>query len=99
IKYSPTNNTLRGFSANLSVTYAASTPTEAPNAGDTTARVGGQVIVQRSTNQWRLRAGSYTQWNLGARYRFANTGSFDHMLAINVNNMFDKEFMRANKLL
>jgi outer membrane receptor protein involved in Fe transport len=100
IKYSPTRPALKGFSANLGVTYAASTPTEQPNAGDTTAAVGGVFVVTRSTNQWRLHVPSYTLWNFGMRYKFPSNGSrFEHMLAINVNNMFDVDYMRANKLL
>ena len=99
LKYSPANAALRGFSANIGVTYMASVPTEQPNAGDTTARVNGVVVVTRSTNQWRLRMPSYTQWNLGVRYKLpGGTSRLDHTLAINVNNLFDVEFMRANKL-
>ena len=36
--------------------------------------------------------------NIGARYRFANSGRFDHTIAVNVNNLFDVDFLRANKL-
>lgn len=100
IKYTPSNLTFKGFSANLGVTHVASTPTEAPNAGDTTARVGGVVVVTRSTNQWRLRIPSYTLWNFGMRYRLpSNGGRFDHTFAVNVNNLFDVDYLRANKLL
>lgn len=99
VKYTPAIAALKGFSTNLGVTYVASTPTEAPNAGDTTARVGGVVTVTRSTNQWRLRVPSYTLWNFGLRYRLPIRSNYDQTLAINVNNLFDVEFMRANKLL
>lgn len=100
IKYSPTKAALKGFSANLGVTYAAATPTEQPNAGDTTARVGGVVVVTRTTNQWRLRVPSYTLWNFGMRYKLpGGSSSLDHTLAVNVNNMFDVDYLRANKLL
>ena len=98
VKYTPASRSWKAFSANLGVTYVGSTPTEQPNAGDTTARVNGVVVVTRTTNQWRLRIPSYTQWNIGARYRFANRGRFDHTIAVNVNNLFDVDFLRANKL-
>lgn len=98
LKYTPSNSTFKGFSANVGVTYVASTPTEAPNAGDTTARVGSVVVVTRTTNQWRLRIPSYTQWNIGARYRLPVKSRYDQTLAVNVNNLFDVDFLRANKL-
>ena len=99
VKYTPANPKLRGFSTNLGVTFVDSTPTEAPNAGDTMGRVGGIVVVTRSTNQWRMRIPSYTLWNFGARYRLASSNTrFDHTFAINVNNMFDLDYLRANKI-
>ena len=99
VKYTPSNPKLRGFSTNLGVTFVDSTPTEAPNAGDTMGRVGGVVVVTRSTNQWRMRIPSYTLWNFGARYRLASSNTrFDHTFAINVNNVFDLDYLRANKI-
>jgi outer membrane receptor protein involved in Fe transport len=99
LKYTPTATALRGFSANVGFTHMRTTPTEAPNAGDTTARVNGVVVVTRSTNQWRLSVPSYTLWNFGVRYRLKSAGALEHLFAINVNNAFDVEYMRANKLL
>ena len=80
---------------------SASTPTEAPSAGDTyTTTATGQRVLARTTYQWRLRVPSYTLWNLGVRYRLATGSSrFDHTLAINVNNLFDLDYVRANRLL
>ena len=98
VKYSPAAAQLKGFSANLGFTYVAATPTEAPNAGDTTARVGGQVVVTRTTNQWRLRVPSYALWNLGTRYRLPSNSHFDHSVALNINNLFDLDYLRANKI-
>jgi len=100
VKYSPAGGALRGFSANVGVTYVASTPTEAPAAGDTYATTAsGERVVTRSTYQWRLRVPSYTLWNVGVRYRLPNLGRYDHTLAVNVNNVFDVDYLRANRLL
>jgi outer membrane receptor protein involved in Fe transport len=99
LKYTPSRSALKGFSANANFTYVASTPTEAPNTGDTLARVNGALVVTRSTNQWRLRTPSYTLWNFGARYRYAPAGSrLDHTFAININNAFNLDYLRANKI-
>ncbi len=101
VKWAPTSRALKGFSGNLGVTYVASTPTEAPNAGDTyTTNAKGERILTRTTYQWRLHVPSYTLWNLGVRYRLAPSGShYDHTFAINVNNVFDTDYIRANRLL
>ena len=100
-KYAPVAGALKGFSANLGVTHVASTPTEAPNAGDTyTTTATGQRVLTRTTYQWRLRVPSYTLWNLGVRYKLPSGHSrYDHSLAINVNNLFDLDYQRANRLL
>lgn len=99
-KYSPTQGPWRGFSVNLGVTHVASTPTEAPNAGDTyTTTASGQRVLTRTTYQWRLRAPSYTLWNFGLRYRLPQTGRYDHTFGVNVNNLFDAEYLRANRQL
>jgi outer membrane receptor protein involved in Fe transport len=47
-----------------------------------------------------LRVPSYTLWNLGVRYRLPTGGQrYDHTLALNVNNLFDLDYVRANRLL
>jgi hypothetical protein len=33
------------------------------------------------------------------RYRLPNTGRYDHTLAVNVNNVFDVDYLRANRQL
>ncbi|PAW67386.1 MAG: hypothetical protein B9S34_05690 [Opitutia bacterium Tous-C1TDCM] len=96
-KYTPT--AFKNFSANIGVTHVARTPTEAPNAGDTYATVNGQRVVTRSTNQWRLSVPSFTLWSLGARYRLPSKGNYDHNVAININNLFDLDYLRVNRLI
>ncbi len=101
VKWAPAAGRLRGFSANLGVTHMASTPTEAPNAGDTyVTTASGERVLQRTTYQWRLRIPSYTLWNVGVRYRLSGGGSgYDHSFGVNVNNLFDADYVRANRLL
>jgi outer membrane receptor protein involved in Fe transport len=90
----------KGFSANLGVTYVASTPTEAPNAGDTYATLAnGTRVVTRSTNQWRLRVPSFNLWSVGLRYKLPTRSALDHTVALNINNLFDREYLRANRLI
>jgi outer membrane receptor protein involved in Fe transport len=100
MRYGPRAGRLKGFSANLGVTHVASTPTEAPNAGDTyVSNAAGQRMLQRTTYQWRLRVPSSTLWNAGVRYTFKNTSRFDQTLALNVNNMFDVDYLKVNRQL
>ncbi|MBI5770003.1 MAG: TonB-dependent receptor [Verrucomicrobia bacterium] len=99
LKYAPTG-AWRNFSANLGVSYMASTPTQAPNAGDTYATLAnGQRVVTRSTNQWRLRVPSFHTWSLGLRYRLPGSGATDQAIALNVNNLFDRDYLRVNGLI
>ncbi len=93
-------SSFKGFSANLGVTYVASTPTEAPNAGDTYATLAnGTRVVTRSTNQWRLRVPSFNLWSIGLRYKLPTRSALDHTVALNINNLFDREYLRANRLI
>lgn len=89
----------KGFSANLGVTYVASTPTEAPNAGDNYVTLNGTRVVTRSTNQWRLRVPSFNLWSVGLRYKLPTRSALDHTVALNINNLFDREYLRANRLI
>jgi iron complex outermembrane receptor protein len=89
----------KGFSANLGVTYVASTPTEAPNAGDNYVTLNGTRVVTRSTNQWRLRVPSFNLWSVGLRYKLPTRGALDHTIALNINNLFDRDYLRANRLI
>jgi outer membrane receptor protein involved in Fe transport len=100
MRYGPRAGALKGFSANLGVTYVASTPTEAPNAGDTYATgPGGVRTLTRTTYQWRLRVPSFMLWNAGVRYTFRPDTRFDHTLAVNVNNIFDRDYLKVNRNL
>ncbi|MBL9203295.1 MAG: TonB-dependent receptor [Opitutaceae bacterium] len=99
LKYAPPSGPLKNFSANIGVSYVASTPTEAPNAGDTYATVGGQRVVTRSTNQWRLRVPSFNVWSLGLHYRLPQMGGMDHRVSLNVNNLLDRDYLRVNRLI
>ncbi len=101
VKYTPASSALRGLSMNLGVTYVAATPTESPIAGDTyvTTPGTGARVVTRSTRQWNLRVPSYTLWSFGARYKLPGKSRYDHTVAVNVNNLFDVDYLRANRLL
>lgn len=96
LKYAPARGVLKGFSVNTGVTFVGSTPTEAPNAGDTyVTQAGGKRVVTYSTRQWALRAPAYQLWSLGLRYHLAGGGNTSHTIAVNVNNLFNKEYLRA----
>jgi len=99
VKYSPSSGRLKGFSTNLGWTYVASTPSENPDAGDTygTVPVNGVLPLIRTTYQWRLRVPAFGLWNWGARYNFRSGSRFDHTLAVNVNNVADKDYIKINK--
>ncbi|MES1194852.1 MAG: hypothetical protein ABUL65_03085, partial [Opitutus sp.] len=88
-----------GFSANIGVTHVAETPTESPTAGDVVARVSGVLTVTSSTNQWKLTIPAFTLWNLGVAYKWNQSSHLDHTLRLNVNNVFDKEYLKVNKNL
>jgi outer membrane receptor protein involved in Fe transport len=96
VRWGPTTGALKGFSTNVGWTYVSSTPAEAPNAGDTyVTSPNGQRVLQRTTYQWRLRTPSFGLWNVGARYTFKSDAHFDHTLAVNVNNLTDRDYLRA----
>jgi outer membrane receptor protein involved in Fe transport len=101
-KWAPSQGALKGFSANINWTYVASTPSENPDAGDvyTDANnrpvlVNGVPQLQRTSFQWRLRTPSYGLWNVGARYTLKTGPRFDHTIAVNVNNVTDRDYLRA----
>ncbi|WP_414659978.1 TonB-dependent siderophore receptor [Horticoccus sp. 23ND18S-11] len=102
VRYAPREGLLKNLSGNIGVAYVASTPTEAPTAGDTyvTTPGTGARVVTRSTNQWRLRVPSFNVWSIGLRYKLpAMRNGIDHSLALNVNNLFDREYLRVNRLI
>ncbi len=100
VKYQPKSGALKNFSFNLGVSHLARTSTEAPTAGDVyaTSSTGVRTITS-STRQWALGIPSFTLWSLGARYKLPSTGNYDHTVALNVNNLFDKEYLRVNRLI
>jgi outer membrane receptor protein involved in Fe transport len=95
-KYSVTDGSLSGFSVNVGVTHISETPSEAPNAGDPAAGANG-VQAPTSTNQWKLRIPAFTLWNVGMRYKVQGTGKFSHTLNLNINNVFDRDYLKVNK--
>ena len=100
VKFAPRSGAWRNFSANLGVSYVSRTPTELPNAGDTyVTQANGTRVVTRSTGQWRLGVPSFNVWSLGLRYRLPLTRGLDHSVALNVNNLFDREYLRVNRLI
>jgi outer membrane receptor protein involved in Fe transport len=97
LKYTPRGGWAKGFSTNIGVTFVGATPTAAPNAGDTYVtdpRTGARTVV-RTTGEWNLRAPSYQLWSLGLRYQIPSKSNTTHMLSVNVNNLFDEEYLRA----
>ena len=101
VRYAPSRGGLKGFSVNLGAAYLARTPTEAPNAGDTYATTPGTGarVVTRSTGQWNLSVPSFNVWSLGLRYKLPSKNNYEHTLALNINNLFDREYLRVNRLI
>lgn len=99
LKYTPAQSALKGFSANLGLSHLAKTSTEAPNAGDTYATVGGKRVVTSSTNQWNLNIPAFTLLNVGMRYKFPTSNRVDQTIALNVNNALDHHYLRVNRLI
>jgi iron complex outermembrane receptor protein len=98
LKFTGNSGVWRGFSANLGVTYVERTPTEAPNAGDPAANAAG-VQAATSTNQWQLTVPSFTLWNLGLSYHWSQSARIDHTLRLNLNNVFDVDYLKVNKTI
>jgi outer membrane receptor protein involved in Fe transport len=101
VKYAPARGSLKGFSANLGVSYLSRTPTEAPNAGDnyvTTPGTGARVVT-RTTGQYALGTPSFNLWSIGLRYKLPSTANYDHSIALNVNNLLDRDYLRVNRLI
>jgi outer membrane receptor for Fe3+-dicitrate len=95
LKFTQTSGAFKGFSANVGVTGVGKTPTESPTAGDTITRVNGVPTVTASTNQWALTLPAYTLWNLGLHYRWGAGSRFNHTLHFNLNNVFDKFYLKS----
>ncbi len=97
VKYTPVRGAAKGFSANVGVTFVGTTPTDAPNAGDTYATTPGTGarVVTRSTGQWALRAPAYQLWSAGLRYQLPGKSATSHTFAVNVNNALDRQYFKA----
>ncbi len=95
-KYNFTNASLRGLSFNLLATYVSSTPSEIPNTGDTFTVVNGSRVLTSSTGQWKLRTPSYTLWQTGLHYTFKTPGRLLHTVGLNVNNLFNKYYLKTS---
>ncbi len=103
LKYTPASGMLKGFSANVGVTFVGETPTEDPIAGDTHLSTTSTVI-SRSTEQWKLTAPAYSIWSIGLRYRLPTNSNLSHTFALNINNVTDEEYLKpgsggANRIL
>ena len=96
LKFAGTEGGWKGFSANVGVTHMSSTPTEAPNAGDPPAGANG-IQPGTSTNQWMLRVPSFTLWNVGVSYEWVQSARVKHTVRLNVNNVFDEDYLKVNK--
>jgi iron complex outermembrane receptor protein len=94
-KYAGTSGFLNGFSTNVGVTYVSATPTESPTAGDAPPVNG--VFSGVSTYQWKLRVPSFTLWNIGFHYKWRTTASITQTFDLNINNAFDKKYLKVNK--
>jgi iron complex outermembrane recepter protein len=98
VRYTPRDRILRGFSANLGVTYVARTPTEAPNAGDTyTTTASGARVLSRTTRQWALSVPAFSLWNGAIRYTLPATPRLNQQVALNVNNILDRDYLKVGK--
>ncbi len=95
VKYTPGRGMLKGWSANIGATYVSSTPSEQPNQGDVYSTTFPRTFIS-STDQWKLRVPSYTVWSGGVRYKF-RAGPLEHQIGLNVNNLFDKDYLRGNR--
>ena len=102
LKYSPVSGALKGFYFNALATYVSSTPTQAPNAGDTTVIVagsGGKVNVTAHTDAWKLRLPSFTLWEFAVHYRLPRLNQhWDQEISLNLKNAFDVYYLKTSAL-
>ncbi|MEI6466484.1 MAG: TonB-dependent receptor [Verrucomicrobiota bacterium] len=98
LRYSPRDGWLRGFSTNVGITRVTRTPTEAPNAGDTyTTTTAGVRVLSRTTRQWALTVPGFDLWNAALRYTTRSNPRTNQQLAFNVNNVFDRDYLKVGK--
>ncbi len=99
-KYTFTTGPLKGLDVEGLATYVSSTPSENPNAGDTTTLVNGQYVVTAHTDQWKLRIPSFTLWDFGLHYQLPwQWGHLQQVIGFNVINAFNKYYLKTSKNL
>ena len=101
MKYSVNHGALQGLFVNLMATHAEATPSQAPNAGYTTAlnKTTGLVTVTAHTDQYKARIPGYQTFNFGIHYTIPTsiTGpKWIQRVDLNVNNLFNKFYLKTN---
>jgi iron complex outermembrane receptor protein len=98
-KYNIDHGALKGLYFNALATYVASTPTQAPNAGDTTTIVNGVSVVTAHTDAWKLQLPSFMIWNFGLHYTLplANP-KWKQTVSLNLNNAFNRYYLKTSAL-
>ena len=86
---------LAGLQFNPLVTYVSSTPSQAGNAGDTTAIVGGKSVLTGHTDAWKIRYPSFTVWNFNLTYTLPAYHHFYQRLTFSVNNVFNRYYLKV----
>lgn len=95
VKFTPTGP-LKGLEFIALTTYVSSTPTQAPNAGDTMTTVNGVSTLTAHTDAWKLRIPSYEIWNFGVIYHLPRQmGHWDQEIQFNLKNAFNKYYLKT----
>ena len=99
VRQSWTSGVLKGFSANLGMTYTGPSHPDSFNAGDTYALdpVTKKEVFVRSTDQWATKIPSYVLFQGGIRYILPHRpgAGYTHQLGLNVNNIADKFYIAS----
>jgi outer membrane receptor protein involved in Fe transport len=97
VKYNFNDGPLKGLYFNVLANYVSSTPTQAPNAGDTTVTKNGITTVTAHTDAWKLRLPSYTVWTFAAHYKLPRLNRmWDQSVGLTLYNAFDKAYLKTN---
>ncbi len=100
LKYNINSGPLKGLYVNLLSSYVSSTPTQAPNTGDTVVMKSGVPTVTAHTDAWMLRIPSVTLWNIALHYKLPRLGQhWNQTLGVNLNNLFDRQYLKTNVTL
>jgi len=54
-------------------------------------------VLSRTTRQWALSVPSFTLWNAAIRYTTRATARTNQQIAVNVNNVFDRDYLKVGK--